>query len=296
MPALSLIIVGWNSRGPLRGCLDSIRAARPQVALEIIVVDNGSRDGTSEFLRREHPAVRRIVNPGNRGFAAACNQGAAAAGGACLVFLNPDSRVHAGTLERAAAFMDRHAATGIMGCRTMNPDGSLQRTARTFPTPARICAHVAGLGRGGRIGGRRSARFDYVQGSFLVVRREVFRALGGFDERFFLYGEEVDLCLRARRAGVGIAYDADTVVTHQGGGSGGRERDRTPHFIASCLRLYRRHRRRAQAVRLARLVRLALHLRLAKATLSAPRARRLALAEHRRLKRALAEAPGDAER
>lgn len=288
MPALSVIIVAWNSREPLGGCLDSIRAARPETPIEVIVVDNASADGTPEFLRQEHPAVRLIANRDNRGFAAACNQGASAARGDCLLFLNPDSRVHAGTLDSAAAFMSRHAAIGIMGCRTLHPDGSLQRTARTFPTPARICARVAGLGRGGRGRRRDGARFDYVQGSFLVARRQDFIALGGFDERFFVYGEDVDLCLRARRSGVGVAYDEGTAVTHRGGGLDG---DRIAHFIASCLRLYRRHRRPEEAARLARLMRLALLLRLATAAASAPRAGRRALEEYRRLKRALAEAP-----
>ncbi len=189
MTRLSIIIVSWNTRELLGACLTSIYRHPPPAPFEVIVVDNASGDGSRERVRREFPAVRLIENPANLGFAAASNRGAAAATGSYLLFLNSDTRVHAGTLDGALSFMERHPRAGVMGCLTLDDGGSPQGTALGFPTPPRVFANISGLSRLLRFPRlRRRARrrrADYVQGSFLVIPRRVFDRCGGFDERFF---------------------------------------------------------------------------------------------------------------
>lgn len=275
MNALSIVIVNWNALGLLRECLDSIRENPPPFACETIVVDNASGDGSASSVAREYPWARLIANPRNLGFAAACNQGARAASAALLVFLNPDARVHAGTLAGAASFMDGHPEAGIMGCRTLNPDGSPQASAFAFPGKLRIFAYVAGLNRFFKL-----SRFtdhstlstpDYVQGSFLAVRREIFEKCGGFDESFFLYFEEVDLCRRVKAAGSAVYYYPGISITHHGGASGGNSPAGLGHFIASGLKLFRKYRGAREEDRLRRALRRALRLRLLLGFIRSPR-------------------------
>ena len=275
MNVLSIVIVNWNALGLLRECLDSIRENPPPFACETIVVDNASGDGSVPSVAREYPWARLIANPRNLGFAAACNQGARAASAPLLVFLNPDARVHAGTLAGAASFMSGHPEAGIMGCRTLNRDGSPQATAFAFPGKLRIFAYVAGLNRIFKL-----SRFtdhstlstpEYVQGSFLAVRREVFEKCGGFDESFFLYFEEVDLCRRVKAAGFAVYYYPGVSITHHGGCSGGDSPAGLGHFIASGLRLVRKYRGAREESRLRRTLRWALRLRLLLEFIRSPR-------------------------
>jgi GT2 family glycosyltransferase len=272
MTELSIIIVSANGVDALCACLASIFRDPPPFPFEVLVVDNASSDGGPERLRREFPTARLILNRDNIGFAAACNRGAAAASGRCLLFLNPDTIVHAGALGSALAFMAQHPRAGIMGCRTLNHDGSLQNTARSFPSLARVFVQLSGLSRRFRrlrLPARELGRPDYVQGSFLVIARSLFTSLGGFEERFFLFGEEVDLCLRARQAGWDVAYDPTTVITHFGG-SGRPDSRRSAWFIASIRLLYARHRGALAARALEGVVRLALGFRFLAAGLLLP--------------------------
>jgi len=263
MVDLSIVIVNWNARGLLRSCLGSIFRHPPQAAFEVIVVDNASSDGSPEMVRGEFPAVMLKVNAANLGFAAANNLGSRLASGRFLLFLNSDTEVHAAALSGSLAYMEGHPGTGAMGCRTLNPDGSLQNSAFAFPTCLRIFAHVSGLNRFAKLPRRHARRFhpDYVQGSFLIVARSVFARHGGFDERFFLYGEEVDLCLRLRASGLSIDYHPDLSITHHGGGSSRNSPQRLGHFADSCLLLFREHRSAAQARRLRQVIQAALAVR-----------------------------------
>ncbi len=162
-----------------------------------------------------------------------------------------------------------------MGCRTVDNGGSTQRTALGFPTPSRIFANISGLNRVLRFPRlrrwARHRRADYVQGSFLVIPKRVFDRCGGFDERFFLYGEDADLCLRVREAGLSIEYDPAFTITHLGGGSSGEPAARIGHFITGCLQLYGKHRSPRQRRRLTSFIRSALALRLLAGSLAAPR-------------------------
>jgi GT2 family glycosyltransferase len=274
MIRLSIIIVSWNTRELLGSCLQSIFRHPPPFPFEVIVVDNASGDGSPERVRREFPAVRLIENPANLGFAAASNSGAAAAAGSCLLFLNSDTRVHAGTLGGALSFMERHPHAGVMGCRTLDGGGAPQGTALRFPTPPRIFANISGLSRLLRLsrlrGHMRQRRADYIQGSFLVIRKRVFDRCGGFDERFFLYGEDADLCLRVRATGLAIEYDPACTITHHGGGSSSEPALRLAHFITGCQQLYGKHRSPRQRKQLAAFIRSALALRLLAGLLAAP--------------------------
>lgn len=263
MTMLSIIIVNWNSYELLCDCLRSIYRDIPPFRFEIIVVDNSTTEDEVKIIRDKFPSVHLIENHSNRGFGTACNQGATEAKGKYFLFLNPDTCMHPGTLSNAVSFMDTHPETGAMGCRTLNADGSLQNTAFTFPTPARIFASVSGLNdrlRFLRLWSRLKRRVDFVQGAFLMIPGELFWQIRGFDERFFLFGEDVDLCLRIRRAGRKISYNPQIVITHIRGGCFNDTTLRTAHFITGCLQLYRKYRENAQVKRLEYLIRVALKI------------------------------------
>lgn len=270
---LSIVIASWNTHALLNDCLSSLFQYPPPFAFEVIVVDNASSDGSPDMVRAEFPAVRLKINATNLGFAAACNLGAGMASGHYLLFLNSDTLVQRGTLGGAVAYMEKHPGTGIMGCRTLNADGSLQSTTLDFPTAARIFANVSGLSRFGRSCRLRPhsprSNFDYVQGSFIVIAKIIFERCGRFDERFFLYGEDVDLCLRIRAAGLSIGYDPETAIIHYGSGSSKKTAPRLVHFIPGCIILYKKYRKAQQVILLARFIKSALVMRFfAKAAFS----------------------------
>ncbi len=262
MKNLSIIIVNWNVCGLLKECLDSIKKNQPLFVYETIVIDNASEDESLDTIKNDYPEVRVIKNQVNIGFAAANNQGAQLATGHYLLFLNPDTRVHTGTLDGAVAFMEQHPEAGIMGCRTVNPDGSLQATAFAFPGKLRIFAYVSGLNRVFKISHftDHSALCtpDYVQGSFLVINKELFDTCGRFDERFFLYAEEVDLCLRVKAAGFKIYYFPAVSITHHGGGSSKNLLAGLGHYIRSIIGLYQKYRSAREVKKLRRILRFAL--------------------------------------
>ncbi|MBN2400226.1 MAG: glycosyltransferase family 2 protein [Candidatus Aminicenantes bacterium] len=263
---LSIIVVNWNSRQFIRACLNSIYSLPHDLTFECIVVDNHSSDGSCKIISKEFPAVQLIENPANLGFAAANNQGARAAAARFLLFLNPDTLIHPGTLDGAVAFMEQHPDAGIMGCRTVHPDGTLQATAFTFPSKLRMFAYVSGLNRFFKLSRFRNHSVrrtpDYVQGSFLIISKDLFDDSGGFDERFFLYAEEVDLCMRVKAAGFTIYYNPAVSITHHGGGSGGNSFAALGHYIRSSISLYQHYRRPREAQRLRQVMRVALRGRV----------------------------------
>ena len=161
--------------------------------------------------------------------------------------------------------MEQHPAAGLMGCRTLNSNGSLQATAFAFPGKLRIFAYVSGLNRIFKL-----SRFtdhsalctpDYVQGSFLVMRKEVFKKCGGFDDSFFLYFEEIDLCLRLKAAGLAVYYYPGISITHHGGGSCKNSLAGLGHFMKSSIDLYHKYRAPREEKKLRRALRSALRLR-----------------------------------
>jgi len=274
MVDLSIVIVNWNTCDLLRACLASIFRHPPRTSFEVIVMDNASSDRSAEMVRGEFPGVRLKINAANLGFAAANNLGSRLAAGRFLLFLNSDTEVHAATLSDALSFMELHPETGVLGCRTLNPDGSRQNSAFAFPTCTRIFAHVSGLSRLGKLPRRREhsrlSHPDYVQGSFFFIRKSAFEQSGGFNEMFFLYGEEVDLCLRLRASGLRVTYVPGLAITHHGGASSMNSPERLGHFVTSCLYLFQEHRSRTQVRRLRRTVRAALAIRLLRELVRSP--------------------------
>jgi hypothetical protein len=229
---LSVVVVTWNSSADIETCLDSINFGHQ---FELIVVDNASADDTLDKLAR-YPHLRLIRNTTNWGYARANNQGASVATGDYLLLLNPDTRVELGALDLLSAFLDARPDIAAVAPRLVNPDGSTQDSIRSLPTAATVLWELLGLARllpASRIFGRWRMRcFDYEtpalveqpMASCLLFRRDVFKALGGFDERFPIFYNDVDLSRRMADAGFRTAYLPEARVVHKRGASTSRVR------------------------------------------------------------------------
>lgn len=226
----SVLVVNWNVRDLLRACLASVyaEARTPAAEYEVIVVDNASSDGSAEMVRREFPQVRLVVSDDNLGFGRANNVAFARCRGRAIVLLNPDTVVLDGALDRAVARLEARADVGALGTRLLNADGTLQRwTGGALPGLRNVARHHLMLDRVLPRAWRGAPLFleadvaedvdvDWVSGACMVLRRE---ALDGrlFDERYFMYGEDMELCARLRGAGWAVTYSpAATIVHHQG--------------------------------------------------------------------------------
>jgi N-acetylglucosaminyl-diphospho-decaprenol L-rhamnosyltransferase len=256
---IDIIIVNWNSGDDLRHCLQSL-AADPEAALiaRIIVVDNGSADGSEAAAAAAPTAVLDRARR-NLGFAAAANRGAAQGTAPYVMFLNPDTLVHAGALAaglRALMHPDISEEIGIVGLRLVDQAGNTSRTCSPFPTPLAFCARALGIDFLPGFAAfspflrdwphDRSRIVDQVMGACFLMPRALFERLGGFDERFFLYYEDVDLAWRARAEGWHSWYETGGTVTHQGGGSSRRIPARRLYYsLSSRLRFARKHFSRA---------------------------------------------------
>ncbi len=229
---LSIVIINWRSVDYLRECLQSIFALTLGIEFEVLVADNASYDGCDRLLRDSFPEVRFLQLEDNFGFAKANNRAAATAKGRYIVYLNPDTRILTNAMAGMTRFLDTHRGHDAVGCRIEAPDGSIQRTcARTFPTPLRQFNALAMLDRLfprspmfssvelNYWDHRDSRDIDCLSGACMMVRRETVERLGGFDERLFMYGEDVDLCYRIRQGGGAIHYLASERVLHYGAGS-----------------------------------------------------------------------------
>jgi N-acetylglucosaminyl-diphospho-decaprenol L-rhamnosyltransferase len=253
MPDLSVIIVNWNVRDLLRRCLHSILANLPACQLEIIVVDNGSTDGSPEMVRTEFPQVHLLANPDNRGFTGANNQGLAVARGRYVLLLNPDTEVVGDALETLVAFADVHPDVGVVGPQLLNPDGTVQSSRRRFPTlatallestwlqpyaPRRLLARYYVLDRPDD----EVQDVDWVTGAALMARREAVEQVGPLDEGFFMYSEELDWCRRFRAAGWRVVYlPTARVIHHEGKSSEQVLPARHIHFQTSKIRYFRKY-------------------------------------------------------
>jgi hypothetical protein len=230
-PVLSIVIVNWNTRDYLLGALRSIFDAPPPFEFEVIVVDNASSDGSAEAVRREFPLVRLTASAENTGYAKGNNIGLEQSAGEFVLLLNPDVVLRPGALERAVAILRRRPEVGALGAKLLNPDGSVQRSVRGFPTPAAVASEAAGLGRlfprSRRLGAYRMHWFTYDQeaevdqpmGTFLLIPRRALEDVGLLDERFPIFFNEVDWCWRARKRGWKALFSPEVEVVHYGGGS-----------------------------------------------------------------------------
>jgi GT2 family glycosyltransferase len=223
---LSIIIVTYNPGAILLDCLRSLPAGLSKLSAEIIIVDNGSVDEVVPQAVRQFPHVRLIENQDNRGFAAANNQGMAAASGRCFLLLNPDVIVHQSAISTMAANLESNDAVGIAGPRTLDTQGRLSLTAYGAYTPFSILWQYFGLDRlfPYHVFGeyRRSSQTSdgpfevaWVQGSCIMIRREVWEQIGGLDEGFFLFTEEPDFCARAKMAGWRTVHIPGAEIEHR---------------------------------------------------------------------------------
>lgn len=263
---LSILIVNWNTRQVTLDCLQSLADARPSLAHEIILVDNASEDGSVQAIAERFPAVHLIANPDNRGFAAANNQAFHACQGELVLLLNSDTLVRSGQLEALVAHMQATPGVGIAGPRLLNPDGSDQLSALRFIEPWDVFFEYARFPALFQPRAQRSPRrlhelaasdpspVDYVLGAALLIRRSVIATIGLLDEEYFMYGEEVDWCYRAKQAGWGVSFLPTAQITHLGGQSTARiPRRMLAQRFTSSLRFLAKHRG-AGAARLTRVL------------------------------------------
>lgn len=253
-PGLSVIIVSWNVRELLRRALTTAQAswgARP--GLELIVVDNASQDGSPEMLRAEFPQVRLIANAANLGFTRGNNQGLDIAAGEYLLLLNPDTEILADALPRLVDYLAAHPGVGMVGPQLLNPDGSVQASRRRFPTlPILFCESTWLQGITPRRWLRRfyvedrpddaEQAADWITGAAMLTRRGVVAQVGGLDEGFFMYSEEVDWCRRIRAAGWDVRYyPAARIIHHEGQSSAQVAPARHIYFQSSKIRYTRKY-------------------------------------------------------
>lgn len=227
-PSMAIAVVSYNTRTHLQQCLATIAADDVD---EVIVVDNASVDGSTLMVRECFPDVAVIANDVNPGYAAAANQAIATCRAPYLLLLNSDTRLEPGTVAALTDYLDQHPHVGVVGPRLVNPDGSLQPSCFAFPTPAQMFLQSSFVGtlmrripilrhRDLQTWDHSHARaVPWVLGAALALRRAAVEAVGGFDERYFMYSEEVDLCYRLQQSGWETHYAPVTTVVHYGGAS-----------------------------------------------------------------------------
>src|SRR5262245_2532536 len=229
MPRLSIVIVTYNSRGEIDEALRALRAPRPQVDHEIVVVDNASTDGTAAHLRATWPAVRTIDAGANLGFAAGNNIGVRQSASDIVLLLNPDTRAAGTAVDRLVAHLDSHHDVAIVGPRIVDAEGYAELSFGSMISPlAELRQKMLVDGSVRRLPvltglvermTRRTREVDWVSGACLMVRRADLDAVGLLDERFFMYTEDVDLCAGVRARGRKVMFVADTQIEHLRGRS-----------------------------------------------------------------------------
>lgn len=244
MRKTAVAIISYNTVDDLRDCLTSVRAAG---ATNLVVVDNGSTDGSVEMLQRDFPEAVVHVNPHNPGYGAASNDAIAAADAPYVLLLNPDTLLQPDALTRLESYLDRHPRAAIVGPRLHNPDGTLQRSAHRFPRPATLRPLIRRIpwlrDRSLLTWPHDRARtVGWVKGAALAIRTAAFQEVNGFDPDFFMYFEETDLSYRLAQKGWETHFTPDTVVVHKGGTSTAQHRAvMVLQFYDSMRQFYKRH-------------------------------------------------------
>ena len=246
---MAIVVVNHNTREHLRRCLASLVADTPA---QTVVVDTGSSDGSADLVRYEFPAVE-LVETDNRGYGAGANAGLARSRSRYTLLLNADTRPWPGARLALASYLDEHPRAAVAGPLIVDEHGDVEPTARKFPTPLEILLQESGLHRVLRRKVRNGApqEVDWVLGAALALRRDALAGVGGFDESYFMYNEEVDLCLRLRRAGWEVHYAPAATVVHFGGASTSLQRAAmVQQYVRSTAALYRRHFSRTEQAQL----------------------------------------------
>lgn len=229
---LSVVIVSYNSKSLTEQCLLSVKKALAVIDSEIIIVDNNSTDGSKEYLPAEFTDVKFIFNNGNKGFAKACNQGFKISSGKYILFLNPDTVLTETSLTDCISFFKTHPDAGAAGVRMLDGNGRfLKESKRGMPSPAASFYKLFGLTAifpkskmfakyyQGHLPENENNPVEVLSGAFIMVKREVFEKVNGFDEDFFMYGEDIDLSIRIDRSGYKNYYLGAISITHLKGGS-----------------------------------------------------------------------------
>lgn len=237
-PSIDVVIVNWNAGALLQTCVAALAGSSVVNKLNVVIVDNASTDDSTRAVGGSQLRLGVIHNATNRGFAAGCNQGAAIGSAPYILFLNPDVRVERKTLEKALDYIDApsHHQIGVVGVRLLDRTGRTARSCARRPTKAALLAHTLFLDR---ILPRTfpphfisdwdhldTQAVDQVMGAFLMIRRNLFMAESGFDERFFVYYEDLDLCMRVADGGYSVMHLAEAAAVHDGGGTTSAIKDR----------------------------------------------------------------------
>lgn len=252
---ISVVIVNYNVREFLNNALISLFKALEGYSSEIFVVDNASDDGSVELVQQRFPLVHLIINKTNIGFAKANNQALTLSTGKYLLLLNPDTLVQEDTFDKLIEFFSLNKEAGMVGCKILNPDGSLQLACRrSFPTPWTAFTKTFGLSSlfpKSKLVARynltyldpdRSYEVDAISGSFMMLKREVYDQIGGLDESFFMYGEDLDWCFRIQRSGWKVFYVPTTSIIHYKGESTKRSDIDELKIFYNAMRLFvRKH-------------------------------------------------------
>jgi GT2 family glycosyltransferase len=291
---ISIVILNFNTRAHLAACLRSV-PAEVRAGDEVFVVDNSSSDGSVDIVERDFPWVRLIRSPVNGGFAHGNNQALRLASCEALLLLNPDTILPVGALDAFEERLASHPDAGIVGPKLLKPNGTMHLACRrSFPTPAVAFYRLSGLSRlfprsptFGRynltyIDPDKPIEVDAVCGACLLIRRSVVERIGLLDERFFMYGEDVDWCLRARQDGWTVRYEPAVIVQHQHGAASRQRALRTTfHFFRAMDLFYRKHYVRRYHPLVTGAVRTAIYGALAvsvcRALLTSPSQRRVGL-------------------
>ncbi|MCA9321384.1 MAG: glycosyltransferase family 2 protein [Planctomycetes bacterium] len=229
---VSIVITSYNTRDLLAECLQSVRASTGDQVIETFVVDNGSHDGSAAMVERDFPEVRLLVNDANLGFSRASNRALEASTGRYVLLLNPDTRLRPETIACMVRTLDDRPEVGLAGVKLVRPDGDMDRACRRgFPTPLNSLTKMLKLDRAfprSRVLGGYNLTWqdpdgdyevDAIVGAFMFMRREVIEEVGMLDERFFMFGEDLDWCWRIRRSAWQVLYLGSHEVLHVKGAS-----------------------------------------------------------------------------